>query len=196
MPTIDEVLTFWFGNPAATNPEPAYRKRWFAKSDDFDREIRERFGALHAELTGGQYEQWSEAAPGCLARILVLDQFSRNIFRGQPESFASDELALATTDHLIDRGMLTELSPDGQCFALMPLMHAEDRARQAQSVEQFTALAERAPENASLQGNVDYAHRHKDIVDRFDRYPHRNAVLGRVSTQEELDFLQQPGSGF
>jgi len=196
MPTIDDVITFWFGNPTATNPEPAYRKQWFAKSEAFDGEIRERFGELLAALMAGRHEQWLESARGCLARVLVLDQFSRNIFRDQPEAFASDALALATTDHLLGSGMLTELSSEGQCFALMPLMHSEDRARQAQSVEQFTALAERAPENPGLKGNVDYAHRHKVIVDRFGRYPHRNAVLGRASTPEELEFLKQPGSGF
>ena len=196
MSSVDAVITFWFGNPTARAPAGDIRQRWFKKSDNFDREIREQFGDLYAALMVGQHAAWLESGLGCLARVLVLDQFSRNMFRNDPASFASDALALATTDHVLGQGSLTELSPDGQCFLLMPLMHAEDPARQAQSVEQFAALAERAPEQSGLSNNVDYAHRHKQIVDRFGRYPHRNAILGRESTPEELDFLQQPGSGF
>ncbi len=196
MSSVEAVLTFWFGNPTAQLPEAGLRQRWFKKSDDFDREIREQFGDLHAALMAGEHTDWLETALGCLARVLVLDQFSRNIFRNEPAAFASDALALATTDHVLEQNSLLELSPDGQCFLLMPLMHAEDRDRQAQSVEQFTALAERAPEQPGLAANVDYAHRHKKIVDRFGRYPHRNEILSRASTPEELEFLTQPGSGF
>ncbi|MGH1341498.1 MAG: DUF924 family protein [Nannocystales bacterium] len=196
MSSVDAVITFWFGNATAQAPAAGFRQRWFKKSDDFDREIREHFGDLHAALMAGQHAEWLETGLGCLARILVLDQFSRNMFRDTPAAFGSDTLALATTDHVLEQGSLTELSPDGQCFILMPLMHAEDRGRQAQSVEQFTALAERAPEQPGLRNNVDYAHRHKEIVDRFDRYPHRNAILGRESSPEEVEFLQRPGSGF
>lgn len=196
MSSVDAVLSFWFGNSTGQSPEAELRRRWFKKSDDFDREIREGFGNLHRALMAGQYAEWTETALGSLARVLVLDQFSRNIFRNEPGAFASDALALATTDHVLESGSLTELSPDGQCFVLMPLMHAEDRARQIQSVEQFTALAERAPEQPGLKSNVDYARRHQEIVDRFGRYPHRNAILGRSSTPEETEFLTQPGSGF
>ena len=196
MSVVDAVITFWFGNATAAAPDAGFRQRWFKKSDAFDREIREQFGDLHTELMAGHHAAWMETGLGCLARVLVLDQFSRNIFRDEPAAFASDALALATTDHVLEQGSLTALSPDAQCFMLMPLMHAEDRDRQAQSVEQFTALAERAPERPGLASNVEYAHRHKEIVDRFGRYPHRNAILGRVSTAEEIEFLQQPGSGF
>lgn len=196
MSLVDAVITFWFGNPAGSAPEAEYRKRWFKKSDAFDTEVREQFEDLHFALMAGQHSDWLESGQGCLARLLVLDQFSRNIFRNKPGAFASDALALATTDHVLEQGWLTELSPDAQCFLLMPLMHAEDGGRQAQSVEQFTALAERAPEQPGLKSNVDYAHRHKEIVDRFGRYPHRNAILGRASTPEEVEFLKQPGSGF
>jgi len=196
MSSVDAVITFWFGNPTAQAPEAGVRQRWFKKSEEFDREIREQFGDLHAALIAGEHAGWLETGLGCLARVLVLDQFSRNMFRDEPGAFASDALALATTDHVLEQGSLSELSPDGQCFLLMPLMHSEDRDRQAQSVEQFTALAERAPEQPGLAANVDYAHRHKKIVDRFGRYPHRNGILGRTSTTEEAEFLKQPGSGF
>ncbi len=196
MSSVDAVITFWFGNASAGPPEAGFRQRWFKKSDAFDLEIREQFGDLHAAVMAGEHADWRDTILGCLARVLVLDQFSRNIFRNQPAAFASDALALATTDHVLEQGTLTELGPDAQCFVLMPLMHAEDRDRQIQSVEQFTALAERAPEQPGLANNVDYAHRHKDIVDRFGRYPHRNAILQRDSTPQELEFLTQPGSGF
>lgn len=196
MSSVDAVITFWFGNPAGQAPGAEFRERWFKKSDDFDREIREQFEDLHTALMSGQHVDWLESGQGCLARVLVLDQFSRNIFRNRPSAFASDPLALATTDRVLEQGLLTELSPDAQCFLLMPLMHAEDRDRQTQSVEQFTALAERAPEQPRLKNSVDYAHRHKEIVDRFGRYPHRNTILGRTSTPEEVQFLKQPGSGF
>lgn len=196
MSFVDAVITFWFGNPTGNAPEAKFRQRWFRKSDDFDGEIREQFEELHTALMSGEHAAWLETGRGCLARVVVLDQFSRNIFRNRPEAFASDPLALATTDRVLEHGLLAELSPDGQSFLLMPLMHAEDRGRQAQSVEQFTALAERAPEHSGLKGNVDYAHRHKEIVDRFGRYPHRNTTLGRTSTPEEIEFLKQPGSSF
>lgn len=195
MGSIDAVVTFWFGNTVGEPPAPQTRTRWFKKSDAFDREIQERFGDLHTALMNGEHDDWLDTARGCLARILVLDQFSRNLFRNDPRSFASDDLALAATDQVINRGWLETLGEHEQCFVLMPLMHSEDAARQQQSVEQFEALAKRASGDG-FDSNVDYAYRHKKIVDRFGRYPHRNAVLGRTSTAEEAEFLTRPGSSF
>ena len=193
--SIEAVLTFWFGNAAGEQPSPEHQKRWWTKSDAFDQEIRAQFGDLHAALMAGEHAQWRDTARGCLARIIVLDQFSRNMFRDDARAFASDPLALATTDHLLAQSLITSLGDHEQLFALMPLMHAESRERQADSVREFEALAARTPGDA-FAGNVDFAYRHKRIVDRFGRYPHRNAALGRASTPEEIEFLKEPGSSF
>ncbi len=196
MGTMREVLRFWFGSIDGAPPTAEVRKRWFAKSEAFDAEIRERFCGLHASLMNGGHGDWLSTPRGGLARILVLDQFSRNLFRDDPGAFASDRTALETTDSMLEDGSLTELAAHEQVFVLMPLMHAEDRQRQEQSVREFEALAARAPDAPGLSNNVDYAHRHKAIIDRFGRYPHRNAILGRSSTAEEVAFLREPGSGF
>lgn len=192
--TIETVLTFWFGNAAGEQPPTEHQKRWWTKSASFDDEIRQRFGDLHASLMAGEHADWRDTARGCVARIIVLDQCSRNMFRDDARAFASDPLALATTDHLLAESKLTTLGDHEQLFALMPLMHAESRGRQNDSVREFEALAARAGE--AFASNVDFAYRHKQIVDRFGRYPHRNAVLGRTSTPEELEFLKEPGSSF
>lgn len=195
MSSPDAVLTFWFGNATGEDPSGETQKQWWTKSDEFDATVRETFGDLHAALMAGESPDWMDTARGCLARVIVFDQFSRNMFRNTPGAFASDPLAVATTDQLLERGMLTELGLHEQLFALMPLMHAESRERQTQSVQQFEALAARCPDDAFVR-NVDYAYRHKRIVDRFGRYPHRNAIVGRESTAEELAFLEEPGSSF
>ncbi len=196
MGTMRAVLEFWFGSADGDVPTPEIRKRWFAKSKEFDAEIRQRFCDLHAALMNGGHRDWLSTPRGSLARVIVLDQFTRNLFRNDPGAFASDRLALETTDAILAAGSLRELAPHEQVFALMPLMHAEDVQRQEQSVREFEALAARAPGDPSLASNVEYAHRHKAIIDRFGRYPHRNTILGRSSTPEEIAFLTQPGSGF
>lgn len=195
MSSFDAVLTFWFGNAHGEEPSPETQKQWWTKSNEFDERVRETFGDLHTALTAGESNDWLDTARGCLARVIVFDQFSRNMFRNTPGAFGSDALAVATTDRMLEHGMLTELGLHEQLFALMPLMHAESRERQAQSVRQFEALAARAPDESFVR-NVDYAYRHKRIIDRFGRYPHRNAIVGRASTEEELAFLQEPGSSF
>lgn len=195
MSTPEAVLTFWFGNAEGEEPSAPTKKQWWVKSADFDARIRDAFGDLHAALRAGDAQGWPDTPRGCLARVIVFDQFSRNMFRNTPEAFATDDLALATTDAILERDLLTQLGPHEQLFALMPLMHAESRERQAQSVAQFEALCARVGGDAFAQ-NVDFALRHKRIIDRFGRYPHRNAILGRTSTPEELAFLQEPGSSF
>lgn len=195
MAAFDTVLTFWFGSATGQDPSAETQKRWWTKSDEFDATVRETFGDLHASLMSGASSEWQDTPRGCLARVIVFDQFSRNMFRNTAEAFASDPLAVATTDRILEREMLTELGLHEQLFALMPLMHAESRERQAQSVKQFEALAARCPDESFVR-NVDYAYRHKRIIDRFGRYPHRNAIVGRDSTAEELAFLEEPGSSF
>jgi len=188
-----EVLDFWF-LPASDPGHGKQRAEWFRKDDAFDAVIRERFGAEITHAIAGGLREWDEQGPrGVLARILVLDQFTRNAYRGTPESFAGDALALNAARQLVASGEHLALSPWERSFAYMPFEHAEDARTQEQSVELFTDLA------ASHEGfsqSLDYAHRHRGVIARFGRFPHRNPILGRASTPEELDYLAKPGAGF
>jgi len=142
----------------------------------------------------GGLREWDEQGPqGTLARILVLDQFTRNACRESPGAFAGDSLALAAARKLVDSGADRQLDPVQRMFAYMPFEHAEDACMQEQAVELFTALA-RA--HHGFDTALDYAHRHRGVIARFGRFPHRNAILGRASTPDEADYLRQPGSGF
>lgn len=184
-----EVNDFWFG----TSPDYAPRDEWFRKSDAFDAQIRKRFGpVIEAALAGGLHA-WEATPQGRLARIVVLDQFTRNAFRGTPRAFAGDALALAAARDMVDAGLDQAVHPVWRCFAYMPFEHAESLAMQERAVQLFTALAAGDPR---FDGHLDYAHRHHEVIRRFGRFPHRNAVLGRTSTAEELTYLAQPGSGF
>lgn len=188
-----EVLDFWF-LPAGAEGYGQTRKVWFTKDAAFDAMIGERFGATITLALGGGLREWDEAGPrGVLARILVLDQFTRNAFRARPESFAGDPLALAAAASLVDSGAHLQLSPLERWFAYMPFEHAEDAAMQERSVALFTELAQ---QHEGFAEALDYAHRHRGVIARFGRFPHRNAILGRASTPEEMAYLSQPGSGF
>jgi uncharacterized protein (DUF924 family) len=181
------VLDFWF----AGGDTP--RSEWFRKDDVLDARIRERFGAVIDSALAGGLQDWAATPAGALARILLLDQFTRNVFRATPRAFAGDALALAAAQALVARGDDALLAPLQRVFVYLPFEHAEDRAAQAESLRQFGALAQGRPE---LAGYEDYARRHAVVIERFGRFPHRNAVLGRASTPEESEFLQQPGSSF
>lgn len=188
-----EVLDFWFGAPGSEEHGKA-RAVWFRKDERFDADIRERFGALVEQAVAGGLREWDEEGPhGLLARIIVLDQFTRNAFRSTPASFAGDVLALAAARKLVDSGADRELAPFQRAFAYMPFEHAEDAAMQERAVELFTALAR---EHEGFGDMLDYAHRHRGVIARFGRFPHRNAILGRASTPDETEYLQQPGAGF
>ena len=191
--SAQDVLDFWFLPPAdAGYGKP--RDVWFRKDDAFDAGIRERFGPLIEQAVAGGLREWDQqGAAGTLARILLLDQFTRNAWRGTPESFAGDPLALAAARQLVDSGADQALLPVQRWFAYMPFEHAEDAQMQARAVDLFTALAEA---NEGYEGVLDYAHRHRGVIARFGRFPHRNAILGRASTPDEIAFLAQPGSGF
>ncbi|CAH0220806.1 hypothetical protein SRABI118_02219 [Massilia sp. Bi118] len=191
--TAQEVRDFWFGAPGS-DAEGQPRKEWFVKSDAFDDEIKQRFGATVKQAIAGGLREWDAEGPqGVLARILVLDQFTRNAYRNKPESFAGDALALAAARQLADSGAHKELPPLQRAFAYMPFEHAEDAFMQERAVELFTALA---AEHPGFDDMLDYAHRHRGVIARFGRFPHRNEILGRASTQEEIEFLRQPGSRF
>lgn len=191
--TAQDVLDFWF-LPVDAAGHGQQRSEWFAKDDHFDDTIRLRFGAVIAQAIAGGLREWDAlGARGVLARILVLDQFTRNAFRGTPQSFAGDPLALAAARSLVEQGTHLELAPIERQFAYLPFEHAEDARLQEQSVELFTALAR---EHEGFTSTLDYAHRHRGVIARFGRFPHRNPILGRASTAEELQYLSQPGAGF
>jgi uncharacterized protein (DUF924 family) len=185
-PRIDDVLEFWFAGK-----DPA--RKWFTKDPAFDAEIRAKFSALRAEAAGGALDTWRSSARGSLALIVLLDQFSRNMFRDDPRAFETDGPALAITRDLLATGKLGELSLLQRSIALMPLQHSEDRDDQRKSLVEFGKLAD---EDAMYKNGLDYAKMHADIIERFGRFPHRNAILGRASTPEEQEFLTQPNSSF
>ena len=190
-----EVLDFWFLAPASAG-YGAQRGQWFRKDDQFDADIAARFGPQIEQAVAGGLREWDEEGPqGSLARILLLDQFTRNSGRGTPAAFAGDALALAAAQQLVASGADQALTPLQRWFAYMPFEHAEDAAMQERSIELFTALAQQNP-GQGFEGVLDYAHRHRGVIARFGRFPHRNAILGRASTPEEAAYLAMPGSGF
>lgn len=198
--TARDVLAFWFETPPTSHWSTSERarhqevqKRWFVKSQEFDALCADRFGILVDSALLGEFADWNRCAEATLARILLLDQFPRNVFRGTAKAYAGDALALDIAMRFVAEGSLDKLTPLEQVFALLPLEHAEDIEAQEESVRHFEALGQRDPRLAS---NVDYAHRHHDVIARFGRFPHRNAILGRQSTAEEIEFLKSPGSSF
>jgi uncharacterized protein (DUF924 family) len=186
------VLDFWFG-PAGSPEHGRARDVWWRKDAAFDATIRARFGPRVDAAVAGGLRDWDSTAEGALARVLLLDQFTRNIHRGTAHAFAGDGLALEAARAMVATGQDRQLMPQARAFAYMPFEHAEDLAAQDEAVRLLGALEAEAPE---VTGMVDYALRHRAIVARFGRFPHRNAALGRASTAEELEFLMQPGSSF
>ncbi|MDM8358720.1 DUF924 family protein [Pandoraea communis] len=186
------VLDFWFGTP--DSPEYGLsRPEWFRKSEAFDEEIRTRFGALHARALAGELADWAQTPIGACALIVVLDQFSRNLFRHQAKAFAGDVLALAVARRLVAAGGDQRLpTAQHRVFVYLPFEHDESLESQHLSL----ALYEQLAKVSGLVDNLDYARKHAVIIERFGRYPHRNAALGRASTPEEIAFLKVPGSSF
>ena len=186
------VFDFWFLPPDNRGYGQA-RAQWFRKDDAFDARIAELFGALIAAALDGGLRDWDATPHGALARIIVLDQFTRNVHRGTPRAFAGDEQALALAVALTQDGLDQQLPPMLRAFAYLPFEHAEDLAMQARAVELFQRLSQAQP---GFESMLDYAQRHQEVIARFGRFPHRNAMLGRPSTPEEVEFLRQPGSSF
>jgi uncharacterized protein (DUF924 family) len=180
----EEVYRFWV--------EECERAQWFTATPAFDREIRERFGDTHLMLAGGVDETWRADARSRLAAVIVLDQFPRNIYRGTPLAFATDGLALREAKLALAAGADAKVESSCRCFFYLPFEHAEDLAAQRESLRLFERLAV----DAAGAGTLTYAMRHYAVIERFGRFPHRNAILGRASTPEELAFLDQPGSSF
>lgn len=196
MDDASSVIEFWLG----TEPEvpKALQERWWRKDAAFDAEVASKFGDLHRRAATGELDSWSETANGRLALILVLDQFSRNLHRDSPLAWSHDAKAQALTLEGIERSHDRLISLYGRVFLYMPLMHAEDPSLQKRSIDMYQALANEAPPSqaSAFHNNLEFARRHQEIVDRFGRFPHRNAILGRPSSAEESAFLKEPNSSF
>ncbi len=175
-----EIIAFWFAEL-----EP---KQWWEKDEAFDLMIQTRFGKFHNQAKASELFHWRETALGSLAEVIILDQFSRNIYREKPESFACDSMALALAQFTISKGWDNDLSDVQRVFLYMPFMHSESRLIHIEAIKLFKSLG--------IQSNVDFEYQHKAIIDRFGRYPHRNQILGRQSTEDEIEFLKKPNSGF
>jgi uncharacterized protein (DUF924 family) len=176
----DTIVDFWFNEITP--------KQWWARSDAFDQLITTRFGALHSAALRCELFEWRSTATGRLAEVIVLDQFSRNMFRDRADAFAGDSLALALAQTTVAIGADRELTADRRAFLYMPYMHSESVVIHETAQTLFTSLGD--------EDKLNFELRHKAIIDRFGRYPHRNAILGRLSTPEEIAFLQTPGSSF
>jgi uncharacterized protein (DUF924 family) len=175
-PGPDEVIGFW---------RSAGAQKWYAKEEAFDRQIAERFGALHAQAAAGGLKHWAADAQGTLALLILLDQFSRNLFRGSPKAFAQDEAALLTARSAVTAGYDRHVEPEFRQFFYTPFMHSEGILDQ----ERCVALCHSLPD----PGNLPFARDHERIIRRFGRFPHRNAALGRLTTPADQAFLESGG---
>jgi uncharacterized protein (DUF924 family) len=186
----DEILDFWFGRRDGEDYGTP-RALWFRKDAEVDRSILARFGAAVETAIGGGFAEWT-APRQALARVLLLDQFTRNIFRDTPRAFDGDAEALRVSKAVVAQRGDRTLIPVERWFLYMPFEHAEDFGEQQTSLELFRRLRD----ETGLEDPLDWAQRHAEVIRRFGRYPHRNAVLGRESTADEVEFLAKPGSGF
>jgi uncharacterized protein (DUF924 family) len=174
------IIAYWFGEVDKT--------KWFVKDELFDAQIRAKFAGVHAQAVNCELSAWRASPLGSLAEIIVLDQFSRNMYRGKVAAFIYDPLALALSQFAIAKGFDTELSVEQSSFLYMPFMHSESLAIHEEAVTLFT--------KPGLTASLDFELKHKAIIERFGRYPHRNEILGRTSTPQEQAFLLKPGAGF
>ena len=174
------VIEFWF--------EQIQPKQWWTNDPEFDQLVTERFSDVHAKACQGELFAWRHSAIGRLAEVIVLDQFSRNMYRGTPQAFASDQLALCLAQHAVSLNCQNELTDSQRQFLYMPYMHSESAI--------IHVVAERLFNEPQVANNKEFERRHKEIIDRFGRYPHRNEILGRQSTAAEIEFLKQANSSF
>lgn len=174
------VIDFWF--------QEIDNKQWWVKDQTFDRLLEERFGRLHQQASSCELVDWRTTAQGRLAEIIILDQFSRNIHRDTTQAFACDSLALALAQEAVASGADKELVEQQRSFLYLPFMHSESPVIHTKALQLFTDLGN--------QTTIDFENKHKNIIDRFGRYPHRNSVLNRQSSEEEILFLQEKGSSF
>ena len=202
--TPEQVLEFWFGTSPPNDVDAQLEmSKWFTKSEAFDGEVGVSFGTTIEAALNGELDAWARDSFGWLALLIVLDQFTRNVFRGRPESFGGDAAALHWSELGKARGWDRTLPLMARPFVYLPLEHAEDMVRQDRSVASFEELLEEAnssgaPEKIleTLRSYLDFAQRHRDVIKRFGRFPHRNSILDRESTEAEREYLAQPGAGF
>ncbi len=192
MTSPDDILDFWFG-AAGSAEAGTLRKNWFVKDPEFDEEIARTFGSTIESALRSELDSWSAEPPSALARILLLDQFTRNVFRGTPRAFAGDAQAIAASRAMVGQRQDQTLDPVRRSFVYVPFEHAEGLETQDEGVRLFAQLAEADPRFGEM---LDYAGRHRAVIERFGRFPHRNIVLGRQSTAEEIEYLRRPGAGF
>lgn len=178
--TYKDVLDFWY--------KPENKSKWFLKDEEFDKELREKFYDTWLKGCQGLLWDWRDTLRGRLAEIIVLDQFSRNLCRGKSSSFTQDKMALVLAQEAIKKDGFYKMTKEERKFLLMPFMHSESKKIHEKSIILFKELGD--------SGSTDYAYKHKEVIDKFGRYPHRNQVMGRVSSQEEIEFLKRPGSSF
>jgi uncharacterized protein (DUF924 family) len=198
METVESLHACWFGGKADEAAADRQSKLWWSKSATLDAELATRFTPMVEAARAGMLDGWADTAQGALAFILLTDQLPRNIYRNTPAAFASDPMARAVAVDGIERGMDRELTLIERAFFYLPLEHAESLADQDRSVSLYTQLSEEAPasQGERYRNFLDYAIRHRRVIEQFGRFPHRNAIIGRQSTPEELAFLQEPGSSF
>ena len=199
MQVIETILHFWFGTLTSDQQRPQERSEiWFKKSDATDQAIKAQFESELRQATQGPTAHWEATPRGTLALVILLDQFSRNMYRDDSRSFAQDPQALTLALKGIAAGFDAKLRPVERIFLYMPLMHSEQLAHQKHCIRLFEKLSAEAPQEIQpmAKSSLDFAHRHCEIIEKFGRFPHRNDVLGRESTEEEKIFLQQPGSRF
>ena len=191
MDKIDSILAFWFG----MSDDPGYefrREYWFTKDDSFDAEIRNRFLRNYEQATGGEFDDWRNSARGCLALILLFDQFPRNMFRESPRAFATDPQALALACHAVRNNFDKSVPPVHRTFFYLPFEHSENLDDQRRSVD----LYRHCDPYPGSERSLNYAIRHFMVIKSFGRFPHRNKVLGRKSTTREITFLETHEKGF
>ncbi|MEM8834078.1 MAG: DUF924 family protein [Pseudomonadota bacterium] len=177
-----DIINFWF--------EETQPPQWFQKDEKFDQEIQQRFGNAYQQAVTGEFDDWKQTAEGALAFCILLDQFPRNMFRDTPQAFATDAKALAVSKYAVEQGLDQQLEQKKRWFLYLPYEHSEDLADQQKSVDLFAEMKEENPIA------YDYAVRHKDVIDQYGRFPHRNKILGRDNTPEEEKYLSQDGAGF
>lgn len=195
----EDILDFWFGELDELGcASPNQRKRWWTKSAEFDESIRANFLGDYESIAAGDRERWRSTPRGALAYIIVLDQFSRNMFRNTAKMFAADPLAREVCCEGLEADFDAELGFDERVFFYLPLEHSEEISDHERCHDAFTALCASAPDSLKADADyyLDYAKQHRAIIERFGRYPHRNEILGRASTEEEIEFLKKPGSSF
>ncbi|NJO94531.1 MAG: DUF924 domain-containing protein [Hydrococcus sp. RM1_1_31] len=191
MANFKEILNFWFGKPDNPNYGKPHKK-WFIKNKDFDEEVRSQFLEVYQQAALGELDIWQKSSFSCLALIIVLDQFPRNMFRDMPKAYATDEKALILAKYAVENRFDRELLPVQRWFIYCPFEHSEHLENQQKAVELFSSLKN----DPDSKNAINYAYQHLKVIERFGRFPHRNKILNRQNTPEEEEFLKQPGSSF